>query len=98
VQVILLDRGKSLLVSCSCSCGVPQSPLLCAWNGLFVKLDFPSLAACVVNKKNQVRMKSLKPLAIWFEALCVCSLVPKDGFGLACSSAFTYAFVALVYC
>jgi hypothetical protein len=32
-----------------------------------------------VNKKNLVKMKSLKPLFIWLEALSVCSLVPRAG-------------------
>jgi hypothetical protein len=41
--------------------------------------------------------KYLKPLFNRLGALSVCSLVPRDGFGLPCSSACTDVFVAFLH-
>jgi hypothetical protein len=39
-----------------------------------------------VNKKNPVKIKSLKPLLNWLEALYARSLVPRDGFWFVLSA------------
>jgi hypothetical protein len=36
------------------------------------------------NKKNPIKMKSLKPLFIGLKALSISSVVPRDGLGLTC--------------